>query len=135
MLPCLDRATTIGRGAVGRLVLVTGLVLVAGMAVDAGLASGAGAGTSTVDLLNTAVPVEATPPAGSGITLEVVPLSSAGSRTPGPTSPIPTPPEDQLPVTGKAPVPGWLLTLGSLLIIGGGLIAVVTRKRTRRSSR
>lgn len=69
------------------------------------------------------------------VTFRVVPATPTAPPTPPtrPPTPWPTPSGGQLPVTGSGPVPGWLPTVGALLVLGGGLILVIAR-RSRRTS-
>ncbi|MGW0503168.1 LPXTG cell wall anchor domain-containing protein [Micromonospora sp. NPDC003241] len=123
------RSTRPGRTVVAGLVAIGVLTLAptTASAVAGRAAPAAAAGASA-----------ATPPPGStGVYFEVLP-SPTGSPTPDPQptphptgQPTPHPTRQPLPVTGSDSGPGPLLALAAVLIVGGGILGVLGRRRVR----
>ncbi|MFI7076259.1 hypothetical protein ACIBO1_03070 [Micromonospora sp. NPDC049903] len=136
------RSTRPGRTVVAGLVAIGVLTAAPAASAVAGRAAPAAAAGASA----------ATPPPGStGVYFEVLP-SPTGSPTPDPQptphptgqptphpteqphptwQPTPHPSRQPLPVTGSDSGPGPLLALAAVLIVGGGILGVLGRRRVR----
>ncbi|MBE1492541.1 LPXTG cell wall anchor domain-containing protein [Plantactinospora soyae] len=117
--------------------LLTGLAIVTAPVVAASwpasraaVSQAAPAPTSPSDSAPGSVTFRVTP---ATPTAPPTPQPPTPEPTPQPPTPEPTPSGGHLPVTGGDQVPGWLPTLGALLVLGGGLTIVIAR-RSRRAS-
>jgi hypothetical protein len=131
-----------GRGPAGLLrAALAGATLIAALVIAGALPGWASRPVLPAAMVRAAAPLAAAPgpSARTNVTFEVVPAQPTGSPTSGPSptggptsgpTPGPSPTGGNLPVTGSGPLPGWLLALGAVLVLGGGLLVTLVR-RTR----